>query len=322
MIHFQYEYIHGFISPFVLFSRSSCLKYFQIPDKDVGMVIGRQGCVIREMQSKTQTRIQIPSQPTPGQIHRVATVHGNIEGCHQVKAMIERMVLEQSSQSVMAGSAFQGNFGQNQNQHHQNQNGYYGHQQQQQQQQGHHYTAAYGQQYGAYGQQYAAAYGQQYYQQQAAGGASAYGQGGATAAAPADGQQKTDYSAEWAAYYAAQAAQQQGGGGGTSTTGADAAGGKSTQETKSGDDTNTNQGTSASNDNSADGAGGAGNGSSSSGAATPAPTDPTAYYNDFWKYAQYYGEEAARKYYGAWSPPVGTPNPQAQDASSNVDAGN
>jgi len=303
------------------------------------MVIGRQGCVIREMQSKTQTRIQIPSQPTPGQSHRVATVHGNIEGCHQVKAMIERMVLEQSSQSVMAGSAFQGNFGQNQ--HHQNQNGYYGHQQQQQQQQGHHYAAAYGQQYGAYGQQYAAAYGQQYYQQQAAGGASAYGQGGATAAAPADGQ-KTDYSAEWAAYYAAQAAQQQqqGGGGGTSTTGTDAAGGKSTQETKSGDDTNTNQGTSASNDNSADGAGGAGNGSSSSGAATPAPTDPTAYYNDFWKYTQYYGEEAARKYYGAWSPPVGTPNPfgsaggatsnnatagsqqQAQDASSNADAGN
>ena len=47
----------------------------------------------------------------------------------------------------------------------------------------------------------------------------------------------------------------------------------------------------------------------------PDPTDPTAYYDQFWKYAGYYGEEAARKYYGAWSPPVGTKNPN--DSSSN-----
>jgi len=39
------------------------------------------------------------------------------------------------------------------------------------------------------------------------------------------------------------------------------------------------------------------------------PTDPTAYYNDFWLYSSYYGESAARTYYGAWSPPVGTPAP-------------
>lgn len=39
------------------------------------------------------------------------------------------------------------------------------------------------------------------------------------------------------------------------------------------------------------------------------PTDPTAYYEDFWKYAVYYGEAAARLYYGAWSPPEGTPPP-------------
>ena len=41
-----------------------------------------------------------------------------------------------------------------------------------------------------------------------------------------------------------------------------------------------------------------------------APTDPTAYYNDFWQYATYYGEAAARVYYGAWSPPEGTSPPE------------
>lgn len=44
-------------------------------------------------------------------------------------------------------------------------------------------------------------------------------------------------------------------------------------------------------------------------AETAVPTDPTAYYDDYWKYASYYGEAAARIYYGAWSPPEGTPPP-------------
>eukprot|EP01038_Epipyxis_sp_PR26KG_P007599 gene7599-10348_t len=43
--------------------------------------------------------------------------------------------------------------------------------------------------------------------------------------------------------------------------------------------------------------------------AEPVPTDPTAYYNDFWLYASYYGEAAARLYYQAWSPPEGTQPP-------------
>ena len=34
--------------------------------------------------------------------------------------------------------------------------------------------------------------------------------------------------------------------------------------------------------------------------------DPTSYYNDFWLYASYYGESAARVYYTEWSPPIGT----------------
>jgi hypothetical protein len=40
------------------------------------------------------------------------------------------------------------------------------------------------------------------------------------------------------------------------------------------------------------------------------PTDPTAYYNDFWQYAAYYGEAAARLYYQTWSPPEGTAPPE------------
>jgi hypothetical protein len=37
--------------------------------------------------------------------------------------------------------------------------------------------------------------------------------------------------------------------------------------------------------------------------------DPTSYYPDFWNYASYYGEAAARAYYTVWSPPEGTPPP-------------
>ena len=40
------------------------------------------------------------------------------------------------------------------------------------------------------------------------------------------------------------------------------------------------------------------------------PNDPTAYYNDFWQYAAYYGEAAARLYYQTWSPPEGTAPPE------------
>lgn len=38
--------------------------------------------------------------------------------------------------------------------------------------------------------------------------------------------------------------------------------------------------------------------------------DPTSYYPDFWNYASYYGEAAARAYYTVWSPPEGTPPPE------------
>jgi far upstream element-binding protein len=158
----------------------------QCPDKDVGMIIGRGGCVIKQMQTQTRCRIQIPPTAPPGSMYRIISIIGNPAGCQQVKQMIETIVAEQSSQSVMSGVAFSNN-SQQYGQQPQQQN-YYGQQQQQQ--------SVYGQQQ-AYGQ---AAYGQQMYGQQQQ--------------QPAMAGQKTDYSAEWAAYYAAQAAAGAAGGGG------------------------------------------------------------------------------------------------------------
>ena len=54
---------------------------------------------------------------------------------------------------------------------------------------------------------------------------------------------------------------------------------------------------------------------------TPAPAPSSeqqaadAYNEQFHRYAYYYGEPAARQYYGAWSPPVGTPNPYGTNPS-------
>ena len=44
-------------------------------------------------------------------------------------------------------------------------------------------------------------------------------------------------------------------------------------------------------------------------AAAKDHNDPKAYYSDFWQYAAYYGETAARAYYTTWSPPEGTQPP-------------
>lgn len=198
------------------------------------MIIGRGGCVIKQMQTTTRCRIQIPPTAAPGSMYRVISVIGNAAGCQQVKQMIETIVAEQSSQSVMSGVGFAaGN--------------------------------PYGQQTAAYGQQ-------SYYGQQTA----AYGQ-----QAAATGQH--DYSAEWAAYYAAQAAAQ---GGAAATATATTAAATTT--------------------------------------AAPAPAGETpaydAYYDVFWQYASYYGEEAARKHYGAWSPPEGTPNPNLANGGASAAA--
>jgi hypothetical protein len=162
------------------------------------------------MQNKSRSRIQIPGQPTPGQPHRIATVTGTAEACEQVRQMIERIIVEQASGCVMAGTGGGGYYNQ-----------------------------------GGYGQG-----GYQHQQQPQEGGG--------------------DYSAEWAAYYAAQQVAQQ------------------EQQAPA-------------------------------PAPTPAPAPgpaSDAYYEEFFRYWYYYGEQAARQYYGAWCPPVGTPNPYGENPVS------
>eukprot|EP00548_Thalassiothrix_antarctica_P011677 CAMPEP_0194160566 /NCGR_PEP_ID=MMETSP0152-20130528/78458_1 /TAXON_ID=1049557 /ORGANISM="Thalassiothrix antarctica, Strain L6-D1" /LENGTH=773 /DNA_ID=CAMNT_0038870265 /DNA_START=50 /DNA_END=2371 /DNA_ORIENTATION=+ len=268
-----------------------------IPDKDVGMCIGRCGCVIREMQNQTGTKIQIPSVSTPGQPSRIATVFGPSDGCDHVKQMIERIVLEQSSQSVMSGQQQQqldayGQFNpQQQQQQQQVPNNMYGqqqqhHQQQQQQQQG-----VYG-----YQQQHHQQQQQQQYQQQPQTQHNAYSVGQQVGQQQQQQQQAQDYSKEWAAYYAAQntAAAQ--------TAAVQTAVAQTAVAVQNATQINTVETAAASNMHSVVAS------SQGTAVATGQETADT-YHEQFHRYAYYYGEEAARKYYGAWSPQQGTPNP-------------
>jgi len=200
-----------------------------IPNKDVGLCIGRQGCVIRQLQSKTETRIDIPQQPPPGQNVRVITVTGpSQEACELAKTYMERIVNEQSAASVMTGSPYN-----NQNQHHNNMGN-------------RHHN-------GGMGVGYQNQYRNQH--QHHSNGYHNSNNGGDQNAA-----QSNDPA--WQAYYAAQAIAN-----------------KQQQQQQQ-----------------------------LQAAAAAAPASD-AYYEQFHRYAYYYGEDAARQYYGTWSPPVGTPNP-------------
>jgi len=44
------------------------------------------------------------------------------------------------------------------------------------------------------------------------------------------------------------------------------------------------------------------------------------FYDDFFRYAYHYGEDAARQYYGAWSPPVGSTNPYGTNPAASAGA--
>lgn len=190
--------------------------------------------MIRFMQQSTNTKIQIPPQCNPGEMHRVATVHGTEEGCKQVQKMIQRIITEQSSAGVMSGQPPAAHY--QYQQPHQPTEGQQG------------YSAEWAAYHAA--QQAAAVLQQQQQQQQQA---SAY-------SAPMHHQQQQQHHPAQQQYHQTHnyANQQQ-------------------------------QGAQAS--------------------AAAGQTAPDAYYEQFFRYEYYYGTEAARQYYGAWSPPVGTPNP-------------
>ena len=171
--------------------------YITVPEARVGAVIGRGGAKKKDIEARTQTRLQIPSVADPGSDPPIRTISitGSHEGQHAARYEIE-MVL-QNEAARLGGQAYGG------------------------------YAGGGG----------SNMYGAQSWAAQAAPVASAYGQYGAAAY----GQAVPGYGAQ---------------------------------------------------------------------AAMPAAaTDHTAYYQEFWRYASYYGEAAARMYYTSWSPPVGTPPP-------------
>jgi far upstream element-binding protein len=232
-VNHQQNYNNPYASTSYTPSSTDISIQIQIPDKDVGMCIGKQGCVIREIQQKTSTKLQIPSQPTPGQPNRIATVTGSVQGCTKVQEIINRIIMEQSSQFVMAGNIFQT-----------------GGQQQQQM-------------YSQYANQYA------------------------TTAQ----QGQVDYTAQWQAYYASLAQQQ--------TTQQ-----QSAQQTQAATATPV--------------AAAAATTTTSGTAQTQQQPAADAYYDAFFRYAYHYGEETARQYYGAWSPPAGTPNPYGENPNKST----
>lgn len=160
-----------------------------IPDKDVGLCIGRGGCVIKHMQQVTQSRIQIPPSAQVGESYRVATITGPAEGCQQAQQMISRIVAEQSSVSVMSGMPFT-------NDHHR------GMHQQQQQQHGQSYAPQQQNQQG-YSAEWAA-----YHAAQAAAAQQQQEAIAAVAPAPAAASDYQEHFFRYAYYYGEEAARQ------------------------------------------------------------------------------------------------------------------
>ncbi len=64
-----------------------------LPEGKIGVIIGRAGATIKSIQSRTDTRVQIPSENVPGTLNRIVTVYGSeanvYAAVHELKALIE-----------------------------------------------------------------------------------------------------------------------------------------------------------------------------------------------------------------------------------------
>lgn len=228
-------------------SSASNAVYIAVPDDKVGLIIGKGGVTIKDIQARTHVKIQIPQAADPGTVPPVRTcsIIGTPDAQHSARYEIE-MVLQGQVQSVStaAGQAMLAMHSYSQQQ-----------------------TSQMSQWGGAV--PYPAATMTPYYAMMQS---HLYGQYGVpvAAAAAAPGAGAFDMNQ---AYYGAAYSQSQGG--------------------------------AAAQAKAADGA---------AGAATD--LSPTAYYNDFWQYASFYGEAAARVFYGAWSPPEGSQPPAAAEGAA------
>ena len=66
----------------------------QVPNDKVGLIIGRAGATIHDIQNRTSTHIQIPTEPDAGSSPPVRTVSitGNPQGCEAARAEIYQLV--------------------------------------------------------------------------------------------------------------------------------------------------------------------------------------------------------------------------------------
>lgn len=67
------------------------VSYMTVPDDKVGVVIGKAGATIKDLQHRTGTRIQIPPAPDPGSYPPVRTI--SIQGSEQA-AFLARCEIE------------------------------------------------------------------------------------------------------------------------------------------------------------------------------------------------------------------------------------
>lgn len=221
------------------YNASASALLVMVPDEKVGVIIGRGGATVKEIQNRFHVRIQIPQMPDIGSNPPVRTVSimGTPEAQAAAKYEIE-MIASGNASYNRDQDKYGGNYGGN----------------------------AAGSSWDAQNYSY-------------------YGAAAAAAANPYAAYSYNDMAAYYAQYAAAAAAAA-----GTTTTAAAATSG-STDSSKAGTTATTT--------------------------TAEVPTDPTTYYKDFWQYAAYYGEAAARMYYGAWSPPEGTPPPEGITVASD-----
>jgi len=284
--------------------------YVHVPQEKIGLIIGRGGANIKDLQNRTQTRIQIPPEAEPGSNppSRLVSISGNgdaperVSVCHNVVGVIgptcKRIDSCQCFESCQAKYEIENLVSQDRGPGGGGGGG----------DRGGSYHGGGGPPGGGYGDYGAQPYGGGHY-------AGYYNQGHAPYSYGGYG-----YDPSYAAYYQGAYAQQPpppGDGNSAGHPPAPPADGTSAPPPAPANGTADAGGNTAGdvdkkpqetpNDVSASSQQGQGGGGGD--AAAGASGDPTAYYQQFWEYAAYYGEDAARQAWGAWAPPVGTAPP-------------
>eukprot|EP00953_Heterococcus_sp_UTEX-ZZ885_P036855 18968-Heterococcus_DN1.PRE.1 len=262
----------------------------QVPNDRVGLIIGKGGATIKDLQNRSGARIQIPPQPDANSNPPVRTVSitGVGDAPQRAKYEIEQMVQSFETYGYIGGG------------------GAGGYQQQQLQQ-----PSAYGPPGGHYGapQQHAPApYGAAPYGQPAYGAPQQqpYGmpqQGYGMPQQPYDQRyQQPGLTDPYAQQYGMQQQvapmmhQQH-------------YGQPQPQQPVQQQQQPVTAASAANSGGAGTAAAGTGGAAAAAAPAAAGNVDLTQYHSQFWQYAAYYGERVAREQYGAWSPPVGTQPP-------------